>query len=182
MDELVIRMVSRYGHRWTSQYGDDVDGIAMVEWRQTIGAISHTQLVQGFEADRLRGDGWPPASTEFAAWCRGIPSARHVLARMRGSDHQPTPFLMLVWQHVDRWMLAKADTRTAHHLILDAYDQAREHVLAGGALPQLASANIEHEPPPHTPAHPETVREHLRAMAERLGMPDPTLDGDPSNA
>ena len=67
---LWARMIARYGHRWTSQFGNAPEGLAGAEWRETIGTAEPAALKEAFRLDALRGDGWPPSSTLFAFLCR----------------------------------------------------------------------------------------------------------------
>lgn len=61
--------MARYGHRWTSQFGERPVGAASAEWADTLASLTHAQLTHGFSVDALRGEDWPPSSTRFRAMC-----------------------------------------------------------------------------------------------------------------
>jgi hypothetical protein len=166
-DELWMRMASRYGHAWVSQYGPIPDGIAAAEWRSTLAGLTGTQLGAGFAADRARGSEWPPSSTKFRAMCFAIPSLPVVTRAVLGKE-PATPFVRLVWQKIDRFRLKQADVDKADRLIRDAYEIACEHVIQGGELPPDPMALIEKTEPVRTPAPPEVAAEHIAKLAELL--------------
>ena len=99
--------------------------------------------------------------------CFGVPSfaeVRNTVARKHRS-----PFIILVWQHLDTFRFAHADSDKADGLLRGAYEVAREHVMAGGALPEIPVTEIEHkkqEKP--VPASPETVAKHMAEIGEIL--------------
>lgn len=64
-------MACRYGHRWSSQFGDEPDGLIAAEWRDTLAGLSLQQIRQGLDADAQRGSDWPPSSAYFRALCLG---------------------------------------------------------------------------------------------------------------
>lgn len=173
-DELWLRMASRYGHAWVSQYGAAPQGIAGAEWRSTLGALTAAQLREGFAADERRGSDWPPSSTTFRAMALGIPTLAVVRAGL--SAKEPTRFVRQVWQHIDRYRFLHADQREGDRLLAEAYELARLHVMDGGELPPAPEALIEHTEPTRTPASPETVRAHMDAIAAKLAVTDDPPD------
>lgn len=88
---LWTRMIARYGHRWTSQFGDRPVGAAAAEWAQTLAGLGNAALTAGFEADAERGDDWPPSSTKFRAMCVSKPDDGVVRTYVSGHYHTIAP-------------------------------------------------------------------------------------------
>lgn len=175
MDEIWVRMASRYGHAWVSQYGPAPDGIAAAEWRETLAGLTAAQLREGFQADALRGDNWPPSSPQFRALCFGIPAAAAVRAevdlRLGSRDDVPpiiSRFARGVLARLNHHNYRNGSGRDQHRLFADAYDMTREFVMSGGVLPVEPTALIERKVTERKPASPEVVNTHLSAIADLL--------------
>lgn len=176
-DEIWVRMASRYGHAWVSQYGADPAGIAGAEWRSTLGGLNATQLRRGFELDQGRGSEWPPSSTAFRALCLDIPSLADVRLEVtrriragRSVSSTQWPFLRLVWSFVDSYRYANTDSANrADRMLRDAYEMAREHVIFGGELPEILAEIEAPKPEPRKPAAADVVAANLAAMKAALG-------------
>lgn len=56
-----------FGHRWTSQYGEEDDGT----WLQALRGITPDQVRQALQAVEDSGAEWPPTLPQFKAYCRG---------------------------------------------------------------------------------------------------------------
>lgn len=82
---LWTRMIARYGHRWTSQFGERSVGAAAAEWATTLAGLDNAALTTGFSADAERGDDWPPSSTKFRALC--LPQLDKGVVRTYTSGH-----------------------------------------------------------------------------------------------
>lgn len=174
---LWVRMAEIYGHRWTSAYGDDPDADgAAGTWAKGLSGVTGTQLADGLKACVVASDPWPPTLPAFRAMCLGVPS----LPSVRLDRERVTPFARLVWSYLDGYAMRHAASDKAERMFRDAYELAREHVMAGGDLPEDSSGAIEHvEPVPTVPktreereAHLERVRESMRlsgSEAEHLG-------------
>lgn len=182
MDELWMRMASRYGHAWVSQYGPLPDGIAAAEWRETLWGLTPDMLREGFEADAIRGSEWPPSSPKFRSMCFGIPSLPSVRMEINdmcryasmGQESIVSRFTRGVWSRINSYAYRNATGKVAERMVADAYEMTREFVLEGGTLPVEPVARIPPkskflEPLPENPVDPEVVKEHLRRMAEILG-------------
>jgi hypothetical protein len=179
-DELWMRMASRYGHAWVSQYGPLPDGIAAAEWRGTLAGLDAAQLREGFEADVLRADSWPPSSTKFKAMCFGIPTQATVRAEVAdylsyrpplgGPNERPmvSRFARGILARLDSYAYRTATGKTADRIFEDAYQCTREFVMEGGTLPVAPVALIGKEKSEFKPAPPEVVAEHLAKMAAIL--------------
>lgn len=169
-------MGSRYGHAWASQYGDKPDGIAAAEWRGTLAGLTGAQLREGFEADALRGNDWPPSSARFRSLCLGIPIIATVRAEidgyMRQGRHAPIVnmcrFSRGVLARMDVYGYRNADVKRAERIFSEAYQRTREFVMEGGTLPVEPAGLISHAPPEFKPAPPEVVAEHIARMKEKL--------------
>lgn len=171
-DKLWLRMASRYGHAWVSQYGAQPDRFSGAEWRQTLAGLTHSQLRTGFEADRLRGAEWPPSSTSFRAMCLSVPTFATVQRDLNAKDR--SPFVMCVWGYLNSYAMRHASQDDAARMLRDAYNLAREYVIAGGALPEPVAAIEQAPPPPPKPADPEVVKRALADIAASLGAQDET--------
>jgi hypothetical protein len=160
-------MVGIFGHRWTSNYGEDPRGHVADTWSRALADLPPSQITRGIEAAAHGSDGWPPSLPEFRALCLGIPTIVSVKVDLRREREQRHPFTRLVWQYVDAHLFGMADQRTAAAMIRDAYDHARELVMTGQHA--LDFAPLAQLPPPRvvpvTPANPA----HVRAVFDDLG-------------
>jgi hypothetical protein len=180
-----MRMASRYGHTWVSQFGASPAGIAAAEWRSTLAGLTAEHIRAGFRADMLRGSEWPPSSTSFLAMCRDIPTFAKVnsevlklLMRRKwlGGGREVievSRFSRLVWMKLDIYSFRNAQSKQAERMLKDAYGLACEHVIGGGELPETPVALIEKQVAPIKPAPPEVVKAHLERMRNILREPDP---------
>lgn len=162
-------MADVYGHRWVSSYGADPQAGAGATWANGLADLTAAQIATGVEACMVSADPWPPTLPQFRAMCFAIPALASV--RMRFRQHLATrehtftdPFDRLVWQFADTYRLRQASADQCDRMIRDAYDIAREHVMAGGALPEPSVA-VEHAPEPVAPRKPATPEEIERAKA-----------------
>lgn len=182
-------MASRYGNAWVSNFGAQPNGIAAAEWRGTLSGITPEQLREGFEADVLRADNWPPSSAKFKAMCLGIPSMASVRAEvvdyltyrkpLGASDARPiiSRFARGVLSRLDAYAYRNASGKAADRIFEEAFQRTREFVMEGGTLPVDPVALIERQAPEHKPASPEVVAEHLAKVAEILHV-HPVVEGE----
>lgn len=168
LDLVCVRMATRYGHAWTSQYAADPAAADMLysEWGETLSGLSRIQIARGFRLDADRADNWPPSSPLFAAMCLGVPSVERVKAEVRKpAEGRNQPFMRLLWSFIDSYTFARATTGQADRMIADAFVVARENVLSKNAMPEDVAGVIEQRAPePRVPASEQTAREHLRRM------------------
>lgn len=177
-------MASRYGHAWVSQYGTTPGGFAGAEWRDTLAGLSAEQFREGFRADRLRGAEWPPSSTAFRAMCLAVPSLAAVRAEVdvrAAARHNPlggsapavrmSPFAMEVWSRLNTYAYTHGDK--PDRVLREAFDLAREHVMAGGDLPEPVAELPPPEPPKRTPVSPEVAKAAFADIAAILGDEPP---------
>lgn len=150
VETLWARMAAIYGHRWTSSYGDDPAGMVGDTWAAGLSGLTGGQLARGLEACVASSDPWPPSLPDFRARCVGVPP----LASVRLDTDKANPFTRLVWQNLDSYRYRQAPADQADRLLREAYELAREHVMRGGALPEVAG-EIEQENRKPVPASPE---------------------------
>lgn len=156
-------MAEIYGHRWTASFGadPDPDGAAGT-WAKGLAGINPVQLADGLKACIASSDPWPPTLPEFRAMCLGIPSLVSVRAEVNGKGMR-TPFGMLVWERIDGYQYRQVPTKDAERMLLGAYEDAREFVMRGGELPELAYP-IAHEEKEVTPLTPEETKANLAKL------------------
>lgn len=65
--ELWQRLTEMYGHRWTSQQGEDPNDT----WLRGLADVTPKQFGAGLRACCNSGEGWPPTLPEFRALCVG---------------------------------------------------------------------------------------------------------------
>lgn len=163
---LWVRMAEIYGPKWTAGYGDNPNTGAALTWAKGLAGLTGEQLAAGIGGCITCADPWPPTLPEFRLRCLGVPA----FAAVRADAGKRDGFTRLVWQYLDghRYRLASSDM--ADRLLREAYDQAREHVMRGGALPEAPVAEIEHEVRAQVPASREQVQQHMAEIARELNM------------
>lgn len=156
-------MAEIYGHRWTSSYGDstEADG-APGTWAKGLAGVTPAQLADGLKACITSSDPWPPTLPEFRAMCIGIPSLVSVRAEVNGKGDR-TPFAMLVWQRLDSYQYRQVSAKDAERMLAGAYEDAREFVMRGGALPEVVGA-VAHEAKEPEPVSPEQAKANIAKL------------------
>lgn len=167
LDNFWLRMAGMYGNTWVSQYGAAPHGIGGETWAMALAGITLAQIGDGLRSALACGGDWPPSAPRFRAMCLGIPTLSTVQLALKHRQ-RPTPFMRLVWQHLDSNRLARADEDKADRLIRDAYDLARTHVMSGGQLPAEPAALIEKKTPERKPATPAVAERHIADIAALL--------------
>jgi hypothetical protein len=173
---LWARMASIYGHKWTSAYGEaceDATGLLTIPgdtWARGLTGISEQQIASGLNVALLSAEGWPPSLPEFRAMCFGVPSLGQV--RHEIMNKQRTAFTAQVWQYLDSYAFAHADSERSGRMLSDAYELAKSHVMSGGQLPQPVAGEIAHQEPKLTPASEHTARVHIAELEALLGTPN----------
>jgi len=66
---LWLTMTRVYGHKWTSQFGDQVDPGNV--WAACLKGLSNEQVKHGLNCLVLNGQEWPPSAPEFRKLCTG---------------------------------------------------------------------------------------------------------------
>lgn len=186
-----MRMASRYGHAWVSQYGPLPDGIVAAEWRDTLKGITVEQLRSGFAEDAVRASDWPPTSTRFRAMCLGIPSIALVRSEFddlvehisrfgssAGASGTVSRFTRLAWSYIDTYVFRhEASGRRADRMVREAYELASTFLMAGGELPEEPVAYIA--APEKLPPTPEQVQRTKEAAAEAMSKIHNMLKTEP---
>lgn len=180
-------MTSAYGHSWTSVHGTSpqnpetgaltIDGDT---WSRALSGLTAQQLGVGLDACIRDAADFPPSVGRFRAMCLSIPTLAHVQREFREGlrDRRETadwsPFSRLVWSNLDSWAYRHADAKVAERVLRDAFDAAREHVMAGGELPEPVLAIEKAPPPERTEAEKAAAREAglkaMQALREELGL------------
>lgn len=160
-------MAEIYGHRWTASFGanPDTEGAAGT-WAKGLAGVTPTQLADGLKACITSSDPWPPTLPEFRAMCLGIPSLVSIRAEINGKGDR-TPFAILVWQRIDSYQFRMVSAKDADRMLREAYEDAREFVMGGGALPEVVGA-VAHEEKEVTPLTPEETKAKLARLQALL--------------
>lgn len=117
MRGLWIRMLSMYGHKWSSVYGEEFDSAlsACLTWQSALSGVTPTQIGDGLRACLQREDPWPPTLPEFRSFC--LPPV----------SQQPA---------ADDWKAARADpAKMPGPKRLAWHQENMAHIQAGGELP-----------------------------------------------
>jgi hypothetical protein len=160
-------MTEIYGHRWSATFGESTDGNSAAEtWAKGLAGVTGPQLADGLKACITSSDPWPPTLPQFRSMCLGIPSLVSIRAEINGKgDH--TPFAMLVWQRLDSYQFRQVSAKDAERMLVGAYEDAREFVMRGGALPEVVAA-VEHEEKKPVPVSPEVAKKHMLDLKREL--------------
>jgi len=158
-------MADIYGHRFVSSFGADPRAGAGGTWARGLAGLTPQQIGQGVESCIAGAYAWPPTLPEFRALCLGVPP----FAAVRAETSKSEPFTKLVWQYLDGHRYRQASADVADHLLREAYELAREHVMRGGELPSVDDDLLEHEAPaPYVapdPSHMAAVIAEAREAA-----------------
>lgn len=167
------RMVAMYGHAWNSVHGvspQDDGGKLTVDgdtWAKALAGVTGQQMAAGLAACLAEGAEFPPSAPRFRGMCLGIPS----FASVRMDRDKAEPFTRLVWASMDGYLYRHAAADRADKMLRDAYELAREHVMAGGDLPQESAGRIEHkQPEPWNPRTPEERASRAQRAREEAGL------------
>lgn len=169
-------MIAAYGHRWHSDRGalpvDDHDELTVAGrlWERQLRGLGDREIARGISASINTGDEWPPAVATFKLRCLGVPSLAAVKLELRTRDAQRSPFVVLVWSMLDGVRYGAAIEKQADLLLHDAYLLAREHVLAGGAMPVSMDAIAQEAPSKPVRARPEVADPERQKIAAMLGI------------
>ena len=88
IDQLWLAMVSIYGHKWTSSFGEcDADHI----WARGLADMDFEDMKRGYIACIHRPDPWPPTLPEFRDLCRPAQPKREREAMYRDNRALPPP-------------------------------------------------------------------------------------------
>jgi len=176
---LWSKMVSIYGHRWVTNFGDTAehpDGSltdAGAVWSFGLAGLDAKQVDVGITSALMGAYRWPPTLPEFRALALGIPTLARVQLVINKPDLQTdeiAAFCRLMWRFLDAHRLARADIAKATRMIADAYDYALEYRMNLGELPPAPVAAITQQPERPVRASVETAEAHAKRIRELLGM------------
>jgi hypothetical protein len=181
LSELWLGMIGAFGRSWTSTRGElpvDDDGELTLTggiWQRGLIGIDDAMVRRGFEACLTRADEWPPSLPAFRSMALGVPSLAQVKADLRANavNNDRAPFTRMVWQYLDSYRFARADSETADRLLRDAYELAHQYVMMGGPLPEGSLAIAPPPAEPRTEAKPETVEACMAEIQRHLNTLPP---------
>lgn len=83
-------MAGRYGHRWTSAYGDEPNEF----WREETAELTEQQWLQGIQRVKDCTDEWPPTLPQFLNWCLGVLTEKEAKAQalLEYENRPPQPY------------------------------------------------------------------------------------------
>jgi len=164
---LWARMTEIYGHRWSATFGESTDGNSAADtWAKGLAGITGVQLADGLKACIASSEPWPPTLPEFRAMCLGIPSLISVRAEINGKGDR-TPFAILVWQRLDSYQYRQVSAKDSERMLVGAYEDAREFVMRGGALPEVVAA-IEQDEKEFNPVPDEIAKKYMLDLKKEL--------------
>lgn len=155
--EFFAVMAGIFGHKWTSQYGENPENISARVWNDGLSELSLQQIafaIRHYKNHNVTAI-WPPSLPEFRSVALGIPTLGQI--RFDIARKNKTPFTQLVWQKLDGYLLARADQRMADSMIREAYELALIAVVNGEPLPEPVELLDAPVKPEFKPANPETV-------------------------
>ena len=160
------RMVSMYGHAWTSAHcvtpheESGALSIAGDTWSRALAGLSTQQIAAGIEACLAEGAAFPPSAPRFRAMCMSIPSFATVRVEIHPQGN-PSRFTRAVWSELDTYRYRQSNAEQADRMLRETYDMVRERVMRGGSVPEAPAAAIEHEKREPKLATPEQVSAYL---------------------
>jgi hypothetical protein len=170
-------MAAIFGHSWTSAYGDTPEGLTGDMWAKTLSGVTPEQLARGLHETIMLASDYPPSAGRFRALCFGIPSIALVKRIMK--KRELDAFVALVHQHLDTYAFTRADQRTADRMLAEAYETASDHVMRGGALPDIDAQQLEApKGRPSKIASEETVKRNMDVIMRTLSEADAKAEQD----
>lgn len=171
-------MTAAFGHRWTSIHGDNFAETSGRIWAIQLAGMGQRAIARGLE-QAVRLD-WPPVLADFKGMCMGVLPLATVKLQRAGKASDQHPFTILVGRFVDYHAFRMADDVKQERMLQQAWEQAREHLLAGGALPEYipaeAQLTVEDERPPPPPimlTSTQAMEEIRRALRIPEKQPEP---------
>jgi hypothetical protein len=174
MRRLWARMVAIYGHKWASAYGDAAEDsigkltLSADTWQRGLLGITEAQIAVGLQACIASADPWPPTLPEFRALCFDIPSLLSVKTQLAARNTRRSAFATCVWGHLDSYSYHMAPADKADRMLREAYEEAREHVMRGGTLPEIKQELGAPEIKERAPASADVVDMHMAKIRKQL--------------
>lgn len=166
-------MTSAFGHRWTSAHGDNFAETSGRIWALELAGIGQRGLQRGLE-QAVRCE-WPPVLAEFKAMCLGVLPLATVKLQREGKASDQHPFTILVGRFIAYHEWRMADPTRQERMLQQAWDQAREHLLAGGKMPEYTPASQQLTAEDERPAPPPimvTAAEAMAMIRQELRIPE----------
>lgn len=135
IDAVWVALSGLYGHKFTTAYGEDPQGIQGLLWQAAIDDLSEDQLRHGLGRCLTRVDRWPPDAPEYRALCLDILSLAQVQADLKRVNEERHPFTRLVWSVLDTWAFTNGDEYRARDALRGAYEVAHQARMTGTPLP-----------------------------------------------
>lgn len=153
LDLIAATMTAAFQHRWTSIHGDNFAETSGRIWAIELAGFGQRAIQRGLDASvKLE---WPPVLAEFKGYCVGVLPLATVKAQRAGTASAQHPFTVLVGRFIPYHEWRHADAPRQEKMLQQAWEQAREHLLAGGAMPAYIPADqqltVEDERPPPPP-------------------------------
>lgn len=171
-------MTAAFGHRWTSIHGDNFAETSGRIWAIQLAGLGQRAIARGLE-QAVKCE-WPPVLADFKGMCLGVLPLATVKLQRAGKASDQHPFTILVGRFVDYHLHRMADDVKQERMLQAAWEQAREHLLAGGALPAYIPAEqqltVEDERPPPPPimmTSTQAMEEIRRALRIPEKNPEP---------
>jgi hypothetical protein len=190
-----VRMAAIYPHRWVAGVGESPekpDGTLKAqgdEWMRAMAGLSQEQIAAGIEACRLSSSPFVPTPAEFRGRCLGLPDVSVVASEISTRTYSRFTLLVLHggvdhngvrWPGLDWTRYRCESAASAERLLAATYKRAHDHVMRGGAMPELPVAEVEHERPAFKPADPSRVASHFASLERLLGVGRPESPGTPA--
>ena len=164
LDLIAATMTAAFGHRWTSIHGDNFAETSGRIWAIQLAGMGQRAIQRGLD-QAVRLD-WPPVLADFKGMCLGVLPLPTVKLQREGTASDQHPFTILVGRFVHHHEWRMADPVRQERMLLQAWEQAREHVLSGGALPAYTPATRQLTAEDERPAPPPIMVTAHEAMAE----------------
>lgn len=166
-------MTAAFGHRWTSIHGDNFAETSGRIWAIQLAGLGQRAIARGLEL-AVR-ETWPPVLADFKGMCLGVLPLNTVKLQRAGTASDQHPFTILVGRFIAYHEWRMADPVRQERMLLQAWEQARDHILAGGAMPEYTPASqqltVEDERPPPPPIM-VTATEAMAEIKRVLRIPD----------
>lgn len=171
-------MTAAFGHRWTSIHGDNFAETSGRIWAIQLAGLGQRAIARGL--DQAVKCEWPPVLADFKGMCLGVLPLATVKLQRAGKASDQHPFTILVGRFVDYHLHRMADDVKQERMLQTAWEQAREHLLGGGALPayipaeqQLTAEDERPPPPPIMLTSTQAMEEIRRALRIPEKKPEP---------
>lgn len=153
LDLIAATMIAAFGHRWTSIHGDNFAATSGRIWAIELAGLGQRAIARGL--DLAVREAWPPVLADFKGMCIGVLPLTTVRQQRAGKAIDQQPFTVLVGRFISETRWRMGDDVGRDRMLQQAWEQARDHMLAGGALPQYTPAaqqlTVEDERPPPPP-------------------------------